>query len=372
MRLGRDTVTLRANGRDYSGWRDGVVVTASLEEASRSFAFVAAEKYPAHHPYQLRPDDAVEILFDGDHVCTGYVDRIQLDDDATQIAGSSKTRDVVDCSAKLGTIRNKTLLQLANQLGAPHGVEAVEDGVTTRVISRHRTAPGAKIYEVLEKYARQQATLITDDAQGRIVFTRPGARKADTEIRRPGNVLLGSSVVFDSSERYSTYEVRGQRAGDDDTHGDAVSSRAVATDDVPQHNRYLYITDRVSGGAPGRKDRAIWEAATRAGKSVEATYQLAGWRQWPGGPLWEPGLLVPVTDIARGFDGDQLLIVGCTYSLAGPPEGARVTLLLRPLAGYQLLEPRRATSSSKGTGSASGRWKELDNVTITPPTKVTE
>ena len=38
------------------------------------------------------------------------------------------------------------------------------------------------------------------------------------------------------------------------------------------------------------RDRARWEAAARAGRSVLVTYTVRGWQQKPDGPLWEPNL----------------------------------------------------------------------------------
>ena len=356
-----EPVTIRANGRDYTGWKDGVTVTASIESAARTFDFISTERYPEIHPWQLRPDDAVEILFGSDVVCTGYVDRIQLDDSTTAISGRSKTADLVDCSAAIGNIRGLTLGALANKLAEPYGVAVEEIGITSKVVSRHRTQPGQTVYQAIERYARQQALLLTDNARGDLVLTRAGSLRATTAIERPGNVLPGSSVSFDGSGRFSLYECRGQQAGDDDTNGEDVSTRGSASDDGLTRYRYLLLTDKVRGGAAGRKDRAVWEAATRAGRSVEAVYTLVGWRQEIG-DLWAPNQIVTVTDKARGFENQDLLIVSVTYNL-NRDSGTTSELTLRPIAGYELLEPRKAL---KGKGSASGRWKELDTVKIPP------
>ncbi len=62
---------------------------------------------------------------------------------------------------------------------------------------------------------------------------------------------------------------------------------------------------------------------------------MQGWRH-PGGGLWQPNMLVPVTSPMLWLDGAEMLIVGCTWTLDS--RGTNTELAIARPEAFQLLE----------------------------------
>ena len=215
-----DPIELRARGRKVTGWTS-VRVEASLEDACRTFAVGLSGYFAATGADQLVIGDAVEARIGDDVVVTGYVEQASDSSDgeseSVSLAGRSRTCDLVDSSAVLGTWSKLTLAALFDRLrGDVDGALVDQVDVAGQVIARHRTEPGATIFDALEQHARDLGVLVTDDAQGRLVLTRAGAGgKASSPIVR-GAGVLSSTGGWSLAERFSQYVVSGQSVGDAD------------------------------------------------------------------------------------------------------------------------------------------------------------
>ena len=356
--------SVRAEGREFAGWTE-VRISRSIEDAASSFGFSATSRWPGQdNPMQVLPDSACEVRIGTDRLITGAVDVLSPSYDAethtNAVTGRSKTAQLVDCSAlhedpitrsaKSGRWRDVRLEDLAADLCAPYDVEVVTQADTGARLARFAIEDGETAFSALERAAATRAVLLTDDALGRLVLTRAGATRCRTALVASGDEanVLRCSASFDGAVRYSEYRCRGARSGSDLDFGDVLGSVGTALDDGLSRRRVLVIRPEKAADAAACRDRAIWEAAQRAGQSVQIGYAVAGWRQG-NGDLWEPNAIVRVEDPIVGVHA-ELLIVSCDWTL--DEGGGEITeMRVAPVGGYELLEPAtRPRKITKGVG----------------------
>lgn len=339
-----DRIALRVDGMEFAGvggkrW-SSAVVTTSLEELASSFELSALGVFAPAVPF-IREGDEVEVWIGQDRVIRGYVDEVEHSGDAdreeVKVRGRSRTCDLIDCSAPLGTWRGLRLGQLLRTLMANYPVELVDEAdVAAKIIGRHSTEEGESFHDILDRMSREMGFLVTDDGSGNLVLTHAGAggTARDTIIR--GSVgFLSGSVTRRVDERYSSYVIRGQVASDLDVDP---SVNADASDLGVRRFRELVVRAERGLSRQDARIRAGWEAVTRAAKSIQANYTVRGWRQRDG-TLWRKNQLVEVIDGFAGVIGAELLIIDVTLSISAT-EGRVTTMRLGPPEGFTPLPPR--------------------------------
>lgn len=377
-----DLAALRVLGREFVGWTR-LEVVASLENASRSFTFEAAERWRGEaSPVRIRPGAGAEVLLGEDKVVDGFVDAVDVSYDSgshsVTVRGRSKTGDLVDCAAVAGgSWRNKRIEAIAKDLAATYGITVKAEVDTGDKIRRHRTQRGETVYDAIERMARLRALLVTDDADGNllltraghfeqneagvVVFSETGTTDATTALVLGENIVRGSAS-FDVSERFSEYRIKGQRAGDDLDFGEVLQTNGDADDTEVERTRILVLEAEARADKKRCKLRAAWEAATRYGQSLSLSYTVQGWRQGDG-RLWEPNQLITVVDDYSAIDGD-FLAVEVVYQLG--EGGSFTTIRLAPIEGYEPIapfkpRPRRRRPKKRGAFDAL-----KDGVAVTP------
>ena len=335
-------VTLLVNGKAHGGWKS-VAITRSLENAAAGFQVSVSERFPGQNqPLRIRPGDSCQVRIGEDVVVTGYVDRVSPSHDSQShtvvVAGRSKTADLVDCAVQppFGTINDQTILQVANRLAEPYGVDIVDAlRGKTEPIASYDLNVGDTVLTAISNLAAQKACMVTDDEQGRLLITRAGIARATTALRTgEGGNILSAQGTFDHSGRFRQYICSGQKKGNDQDFGSAASAIESRVEDRGvERPRTLYI--RAEGAADGKRvqDRARWECSSRIGKSVNAQVTVQGWRQG-NGDLWKINQLVLVKDPLLTIDG-ELLIVSVNFTLN--ESGTLTRLTLAPKAAYELL-----------------------------------
>ena len=344
------TVELRAGSQALRGWTS-VSITAGIEQACRSFAFTVTG--PLADEQGLRVGQACSVWDGGDELVRGYLEGVDSSLSATSrtrsFSGRSKTCDAVDCSAAPASRPGLRFVDLVRALVGSHDVQVVFDDATAAalVIPRHRVTLGETIFDEVDKLARERGFLVTDDGAGRLRVTSPGlGGRATTDIRVGRNVL-SATASWDVSRRYSEVEVRGQSFTDLEVDPAAVGG---ATDPAVSRYRKLIVRPEKPVSKSAALARAHWEAVTRAGQSVRASYAVRGWRQ-DDGTLWQPNQRVRVWDPDAGFEGAELLITEIVWSLG--EDGDKAAISVAPEAGFiPLLEPAR----TGGIGAKVGRW----------------
>ncbi|MEB8206220.1 baseplate protein, partial [Escherichia coli] len=82
---------------------------------------------------------------------------------------------------------------------------------------------GETVIEVINKILGQQQALAYDDPHGRLVIGGIGSTRAHTALVL-GENILSCDTEKSIRERFSVYQVAGQRAGNDDDFGEATTT----------------------------------------------------------------------------------------------------------------------------------------------------
>ncbi|URV22498.1 baseplate protein [Escherichia coli] len=230
------------------------------------------------------------------------------------IAGRSLTADLIDCAAEPTQFNGRSLVQIAQALAAPFGIEVVNSGAPSGVIPDVQPDHGETVIEVINKILGQQQALAYDDPHGRLVIGGIGSTRAHTALVL-GENILSCDTEKSIRERFSVYQVAGQRAGNDDDFGEATTTalRARTEDAFIARYRPMYIRQTGQATGAGCIARADFEARQRAARTDETTYVVQGWRQG-NGTLWQPNQRVIVFDPVCGFDNTELLVSEVTFT----------------------------------------------------------
>jgi prophage tail gpP-like protein len=325
-----DRVVLRVRDKAFFGWTS-VEIRESLEEVATSAAVAVVGVYATGAGF-VREDDDIELRVGDEVVMTGVIDDLDLGGDAetqtAHLAGRSRTREAVDCSAPAGSW-SAPLLKVAQELVRDYGLDVVDEcGVGGRMV-RHRTELGEKVFDALDRLARDNECMVTDDAQGRVVLTQAGRGGTGARIERGRAGFLKGNARRSCAERYSEVICQGQSIGDAEVE---VAAQGAAIDVGVRRTRRLIIRPErgVSKAAAAR--RARWEVATRAAKALEYTCTMRGWRDSEG-RRWRKNTLVTVRDPFAGVWDAVLLVVDVSLKLTAQ-EGRTAELRLVPPEAY--------------------------------------
>ena len=343
----KNTVYLTVGDTRHEGWLS-LSIQRTIEACAASFSMSVTQGWPGEdNPVRIRPGQACKVAIGNDTVITGYIDSVDISFDGhahdIQVSGHSKTIDLVECSAIVDKSFSgqwktpRTLKQIATDLCKPYSIE-VACGETDLIKHKKCTVEtGQTVFEVIEKLAREDGLLVTDDCYGRLVLTRLGDKECP-DLTHPGNILKGS-VKCSTSGRYSEYIAKGQKAGDDDNWGELVAGiQDLAKDEEldPERRRVLIFKMEKQAGKDDCKKRVNYEATTRAGKSASAEITVQGWRA-SDGLLWDSNATVWVEAPVLGING-SLLVSGVHFSLDNG--GQLTTLTVAPIDGFKQEMPK--------------------------------
>ena len=337
---GKNLVSLLIGWHGYSGWHD-IRVTRSIETAAADFTISCTD----HNLGQLRiaeirPSDRCTVRIGEDEVITGFIDDVAQSYDAWRrtytISGRSLTGDLVDCAAPEtpGSYYWQRIERIADYLAAPFKVPIRAEVDTGARFDTFQVQPGESVHAAIERLARVNGLIVTDDETGALVLTRAGTGRAGGRIKL-GENILAASASFSHRQRFSHYVVKGQQQADkdgDDAVRFAAVEATVRDSGVRRYRRLMVVSDS-PGNTFQQRQRAQWEASTRAGRALQVSYTLQGWRD-PKGKLWRPNSLVRVEDPWLGIDRD-LLIVSTSFKLSDT--GSTTELQLAPKEAYELL-----------------------------------
>ncbi len=349
-----NTVTLRADGRLFTGWTS-VSVTRSIESVAGYFE-LGVNVPPGTDLSGLAPGKAFTLEIDGQIVCTGYIDsrRRQMTADSMKIiiAGRDKTADLIDCAAVYsgGQWKNRTLEQIARDLCAPYGVTVrweLSDKESSAAFPGFTLDHSETVYEALVRASRARGVLMTSNAAGELVFSLAASTATDELVL--GENLLTLDFEEDFRDRFSEYTVKGYaRAngaeGDDIDAKSIVSRKGTATDsDVTRYRPMIIIADSKIT-AKDAQARALREQRRRLAKSITFEAEIDGWTR-KDGQLWMPNLLVTIDASKYAIKTTELLVSKVTLIL-NDQDGLKTRVSLAPREGF--LVPVESDRKNKG------------------------
>lgn len=310
-------IVLQVNGANYGGWT-GVSVSRSIETVAGAFDLTCTENVGGDAAqWPLRPNQKCKILVNGQTVIDGYIDKVSIDvsDSAHGIAvsGRDKTGDLVDCAAVHSPAqwRNIKLLDLVKILVAPFGLEVILETVADTPLAVFKLEPAETAFAAIERACKLRGVLPVQ-ARGALVLTHVGTERTATPLVYGGNIK-SATADFDFSDRFSTYTVSGQRAGNDTDNGKAVAhvKEQVADTGITRYRPFVKQADGQATAAVARR-QAEWEKQVREARSTTLSCTVAGWTQ-QNGQVWDINLLAAVEAAILGVTGD-LLISAVEYS----------------------------------------------------------
>jgi prophage tail gpP-like protein len=368
LREGSEVPTLVVGGRVYAGWKT-LTIERSLDSVADAFQLEATDVAP----FSLSPGQRVELRIGPDLVLTGHIDArrasIEEESHSVELAGRSLAADVVDCSAIHDDAEwfDIGLLELAQRLAAPYGVPVRERVVLGGLGPRFAVfalQQGESPWEALERAARMRGVLATSAPDGAIELGRLGQRFAVVALNHGQNVL-SATVAENQAERFAEYLVRGQApsqgafAEDLDPVEELLAAYAPqgrALDHSVRASRRLLVVAEASIDEANAARRAQWEASVRAARSEVLSIGVQGWRQRPGGPVWEPGLLVPVSVAPLRVRG--VLVVRAVRMTLDQSNGRRTELELARAGAFapepELPADQSLTTDWLGEADAAG------------------
>lgn len=334
-----DDVTLSVGGNKISGW-DQISVTLLIEGCPSHFDISLTERYPGEATaLVIQPGDPCTVDIGGDLVITGYVDRfhpsISPERHTIRVTGRGKCQDLVDCAAEWpnGQISGSSALQIAQMLAEPYGitVNATDDDVGPQ-IPQFNLNLGESAYEIIERICRYRALLAYELPDGSLFLTRVSSTQAGGALVE-GQNIEEASIEYSMDARYSEYAALLQSV---DVFGDVGDGgnllETVYDTAVPRHRRKLLITEAGGGGADVCKQRALWEAARRAGRAYRLMVTVDSWRD-SSGALWAPNTLVPIVLPSLKLPDYDWMVGSVTYRQG--EEGTHADLVLMPSAAFQ-------------------------------------
>ncbi len=354
-----NTVTLRTDGRLFTGWTS-VSVTRSIESVAGYFE-LGVNVPPGTDLSGLAPGKKFTLEIGGQIVCTGYIDsrRRQMTADSMKItvAGRDKTADLIDCAAVYsgGQWKNRTLEQIARDLCAPYGVTVrweLSDKESSAAFPGFTLDHSETVYEALVRASRARGVLMTSNAAGELVFSRAASTATDELVL--GENLLTLDFDEDFRDRFSEYIVKGYaRAngadGDDIDAESIVSRKGTATDsDVTRYRPMIIIADSKIT-AKDAQARALREQRRRLAKSITFEAEIDGWTRRDG-QLWMPNLLVTIDASKYAIKTTELLVSKVNLIL-NDQDGLKTRVSLSPREGFLVpVESDRKNKSDNNGG----------------------
>ncbi|WAP69036.1 phage baseplate assembly protein [Jiella pelagia] len=302
------------NGAIYSGW-ESVRVTRSIEQVAGAFSVEVSDV----DPWPIKPGDAVEVVCGPEKLITGYVDRVSMGLDESshtfKVEGRDRTADLVDCAVLGGTggYAKQSLLQIAQSVAKPFGIAVRAEADIGPAFLKFSTQPGDTAFAVIERGARMRGLLTTTDGTGALVFTAPSGKRADAALKM-GENIKSAFLEADASEKFGTYQVRGQAPGNDEAFGKDVSGVfAISKDGTVSRYRPLIVMADMSTDKASAQRRANWERSVRSARSNRLVVTVAGWTKSSSGALWKINEIVACDIPLFGIKGARL-ISGLTFS----------------------------------------------------------
>lgn len=322
-------IVLQVGGTEYGGWT-AVSVSRSIETVAGAFDISCTENVGGEAVrWPLRPQQACKILVDGQTVIDGYIDKVSIDisdsSHTISVSGRDKTGDLVDCAAvhTPAQWRNIKLLDLVKTLAAPFGIDVVLETAADKPLAVFKLEPAETAFAAIDRACKLCGVLAVQ-ARGALVLTHVGSAKTDTPLVYGGNIK-SATADFDFSDRYSSYTVSGQRAGNDSDHGPPAAHVKEESKDagIARYRPYVKQADGQATAAVARR-QAEWEMQVRAARSTTLSCTVAGWTQ-QGGRVWEINQLADVDAEILGVSG-QMLVAAIEYGYDDGGEISKIEL----------------------------------------------
>lgn len=250
-----------------------------------------------------------------ENLLVGFVDAVSGSGDVNggevRLEARDRTADLVD-GRPVDAIRawyDATLLGVARDILRPYGLRLVDRVDAASVRLPFLVAdPGETDHELLERACRTAAVLLSTTPAGHVVLGRPDRAAAGAELRTgPGGRILSYTWSVDHSQRFRRLKMVGQ--GSIARLGPGAQARPVGlVEDLAVRPQREAVRLAPNGTTTEELEvLAAYTVQLARARSSSLTVTVPGWRVTPGGAVWRPGLVVPVTIREAGIEGELLV-----------------------------------------------------------------
>lgn len=333
----QDDLALLVGGRTITGWEE-IELTLRCEGFPNSWQVKASMQPGGYLP--VEPGDDCVVKLGRDTVITGWVDRVtDSGDEASHVialSGRGLTQDLVDCGAEWPShqLIGGNALTIAQRLAQPYNLGVIlGDGASAGPdITQWALNYGETGADIIQRLARNAGLLCYENALGQLVLANAGATTAASGLVYGRNVQQWT-VERSLDQRFSDYVCC---LFANDAFGDLSGSDFffTATDpNVPRHRlTYLVVESVATDPQAFTQQRALWEAARRAGRGFIVRAVVDSWRD-QAGTLWTPNTLVPI-NVPGAIGDDYLLISEVTFRRNGET-GTTAEIVTMPKSAFQ-------------------------------------
>lgn len=336
-------IALYVDSKQYYGFKK-LAVSRGIENGSWQFEMTVASDLDADAYFEIEAGQACQIKLDSETLLTGHIDGKPVNYTAASYeetaTGRSTIGDLIDCSLPGKQYpAGKTLHDILVAECAPYGIAVTVDNSAAAAASQRfanvvtRDA-GQTSWDFAESLARIRAVLLISNAAGGLTITRAGAYRADVDL------ILGKNIKACQAEHscrslFSEYQVSGQSAFiTGDAAANSQNTGIYKTDDIARYRPCFIQTDEPVDNAACAV-RAEWQRRINWGRSKSITYTVEGWRQTPGGRVWEPNEIIFVTDKRNRLNKTGLLITESRLMLT-QESGRETQLTVMPWQAFDM------------------------------------
>jgi len=329
-------VAIKVDNDIFVGWTS-VTVGKTLDAIAGSFNVSMNDKNfrQKFERFNLSPGKVVSISYKNKVIQTGFITSISPSFESQSrkidITVTEKTIDLVEASVfGLSQINNVSMSELAKKLTTPFGIEVIDRLNDPTRFEKVRIEAGESPFEVLERKARNTATLFMSDGFGNLVIDTIGGKKSATNLIEGVNILSGNTS-FNYSDRFSKYVVKGQEDNEKTGWNQSKNSaQGTAQDENILRYRPKVIVAENKVNSKEAEKRAAWEASVRLAKSISGSIKIVGWTK-ENGEIWTINELVSIDCKMLGLVGEYL-ISGVELSFS--ESGYETTLSIAPRDSY--------------------------------------
>lgn len=330
-----DSVTLVLDGSPFEFWTE-FSASRKFDEATGEAQFTLTETLA--DPFPVYKGAQAQCIIHGTPFVTGFVHTLESTDDwethDITITIRDKTQDLIDST--LGPDAKfkppVDLTKLSEETLKFMGLSSIKVKSYVQLEPfKEGEVPvsdvGEEGFSFLERWAQKRQVLINTDGEGNLVITRNLMKRGPGSIYRsrnkddPRNNILGAKYSVTDKDQHNSVAAAGQKSPGDKEFWEGLSkgdpkgaAQAMSTGwgmandtSVRPERRHFLRSDRsMQGKTP--EDTAKWFTNVRRASGFQYSARVAGWRvNETSGPIWQPGVLIPVRDDFYGVAGDLLL-----------------------------------------------------------------
>lgn len=341
-----EQVRVMIQGTEWAFWEE-CSVNYGAKQAARSASLTSVDPRTTDG---FRGGDIdvgmdAEVYAGGSLLVKGYIETVgpefSAESHSLRINIVSKSKETLEASAThpTGEIRNKRHLDIVREVD-PTGTEW--RGTVGENIAVVRVNPGETVFDLAERLARGQGTMLVGTADGAVEAIKDirGRHAGAIVGSDPDRCPLAGSANITMAGRPSKVHVRGQ-SHDRHTKG-SITAEVTVTDPMIKRVRPRIILHEGDATVEQMRTRGAYHLQRAAGASRTAQIQMPRWRD-EGGRIWEPAFLLYCNLPDVRIVGDMVIT---TVTLSQGKGGT--------VASLSLADPKSVGAKASKVGKHSG------------------